>query len=89
MIENTFKTVKNAPKEKNVRSLNVSISIWHNILEKFNRVCKSLQGIEMSISSAVLLLRDLNKLMDRYESTGYEKAARELKSLTLMTKIYR
>lgn len=54
-----------------------SVCIWYDILEKFDRVSKILQGIEMNIGSALLLLRDLNEFLATYKSTGYEKAMQE------------
>lgn len=52
----------------------VSICIWYDILERFDRVSKLLQSIGMNIGSAVFLLRDLKKFLNDYASNGYDKA---------------
>lgn len=54
-----------------------SICIWHTILEQFDRVSRTLQGIQTNIGGAVLLLRDLHEFLAEYESTGYEQAMQD------------
>lgn len=54
-----------------------SVCIWYDVLEQFERVSKSLQKIESNISSAVILLRDINDFLNDYKRNGYAKAIEE------------
>lgn len=58
----------------------LSICIWYDILEQFDRVSK--QSIEINISGALLMLRDLNEFLDQYKIAGYEKAKGAAKTKT-------
>lgn len=58
-----------------------SICIWHDILEHFDRVSRSMQRIESNIGSVVLLMRDLTEYLESYKSDGYHKAVNESKKI--------
>lgn len=51
-----------------------SICIWYEVLEQFERMSKSLHKVELNLSSAVLLLRDLNEFLDPYKLNKCDEA---------------